>query len=82
MATPSDPQHSTTPHPLLIEPILFVVDVPEYVKWHHLESFLSTCGDVRSGKRGMTQDGRRRWKIHFANLFEGEYYFSACLSGA
>ena len=70
MATPSS-RRRVAPHPLLTEPTLFAVDVPERVKWSHLESVLRACGETRSGGRSVAGDGRSGWKIHFATLFEG-----------
>ncbi|GJE92624.1 RNA-binding protein [Phanerochaete sordida] len=69
------------PHPLLTEPTLYAVDIPDRVKWAHLKACLSPCGDVRSGKRSTTETGRKRWTIHFETLLDAEMAL-ATLQGA
>lgn len=70
--TGADKEQRRGPHPLLTEPTLYAVDVPDKVKWNHLQKCLNVCGEVRSGRRSTTETGRKRWTIHFASLFEAE----------
>lgn len=65
----NDPR--TTPHPLKIQPTLYAVDIPIHLKWPQLVVLLQRCGEVRSGGRSMTPDGRRRWAITFSDIYQG-----------
>ncbi len=63
------------PHPLLTEPVLYVADLPNRVKWPHLRQVFLCCDEqVRTSGRGIvpgTTTSRKRWTIHFTDLFKG-----------
>ena len=61
-----------TPHPLVTNPTLWAVDVPAHLKWLPLLELLKACGEVRSGGRGTTPDGRSRWALTFSDIYHGE----------
>ncbi|KIP03992.1 hypothetical protein PHLGIDRAFT_214018 [Phlebiopsis gigantea 11061_1 CR5-6] len=63
-------QHA--PHPLVTNPTLWAVDIPAHLKWLQLLELLKACGEVRSGGRGMTPDGRSRWAITFSDIYHAE----------
>ncbi|KAI0793063.1 hypothetical protein BC629DRAFT_1508739 [Irpex lacteus] len=72
MATPTYP-----PHPLLKEPVLYVADPPNHVRWAHLRQMFDCCGKVTYNGLCFVHDPRlgierQYYPVHFANLFEAE----------
>lgn len=66
-----------TPHPHLRNPILYVVDVPKRIKWHHLASLFAPCGAVTSRGRDTVQTNQgqvKRLSVEFSDTFHGEVF--------
>ncbi|KIP03988.1 hypothetical protein PHLGIDRAFT_213976 [Phlebiopsis gigantea 11061_1 CR5-6] len=61
-----------TPHPLIVGPTLWAVDIPTHLKWPKLLELLKRCGEVSSGGRSVTPEGRRRWAIKFSDVYHAE----------
>ncbi|GJE92592.1 hypothetical protein PsYK624_087470 [Phanerochaete sordida] len=72
----SIPSQRFRPHPLLREPVLYAVDIPEAVKWEHLDPILKVCGQVvwlvQSRTGGLPPDGTITWKLQFQSLYHAE----------
>jgi hypothetical protein len=68
------PTNIAEPHPLLRFPTLYVVDVPDDIKWPHLIDVFKPCGFVRSGGRSTSHYGRAKWAVTFTDVFHGLYY--------
>ncbi len=61
------------PHPYLKEPVLYVADVPDRVKWGQLEKRLSSCGRVRSeGRIPAPGTTNKMVKVVFSSVFYGK----------
>ena len=59
-------------HPILKEPLLYVVDPPKHLQWANLVRLLELCGDVKHIESGGVKYGLQRWTIQFLDLFHGQ----------
>lgn len=61
------------PHPHLKEPVLYIADVPDRVKWGQLEKLLSLCGRVRcEGRTPAPGTQNKTVKVVFSSVFYGK----------
>ncbi|KAI0088649.1 hypothetical protein BDY19DRAFT_178352 [Irpex rosettiformis] len=78
MTTNLDP-----PHPLLTEPVIYVINPPKQVQWKHLKATFSVCGPATTtGKNAILGSGnRKKWTIRFHCMLHAEMAL-ATLRGA
>ncbi|KIP03989.1 hypothetical protein PHLGIDRAFT_494959 [Phlebiopsis gigantea 11061_1 CR5-6] len=68
----AEEQSQYTPHPLITSSTLWAVDIPSHLKWPKLLELLRLCGEVASGGRSTSPEGRRRWAITFSDIYHAE----------
>ncbi|KAI0088650.1 hypothetical protein BDY19DRAFT_178517 [Irpex rosettiformis] len=62
------------PHPILKEPVLYVLDPPKRIKWMHILEAFNSCGTVTSSGKSCVDNNpnRKKWTLLFPTLFQAE----------